>query len=603
MGTSAGRVYAFAANGYLRWQADFGDLGRPCDQLDGYGVTGTPVVDPDARALYAADAYGWLHGLDLATGAERPGWPVRLFGDYLNEHVWGGLLRAGGSVYVPTGSFCDGRPMEGKLIRVSLATGAITSWLPVPAQLGGGGGMWSLGGAAYSPRRRSLYVATGNAFPGGTNVGRRFRESAGLGERIVELSLDLKVLSSNHPRDVHQRLDLDFSGGPILAERPGCPELVAALNKNGRLYAWRSGRLQAGPVWSAPLRTGNEYVPAIGQPAWSPRHHSFFFAIGNRLTRLAVSGECRPHVAWRAPVPHAYTHGSPTVAGDRIWLSVSGPEAGLIAVDARSGRIRTRIRLDGDAYGAPVVLDGALYLGSFSGMLHGLVPRRARFGSSFSAFPAHTSFVDARRGWQGRESGVYATADGGAHWRRIFRAPAERVVRATARFGAVSTSLPAPHCACRSRIFWTRDGGRRWRETAAIRGPFEGRGNVLYWRDGGRLFVTRIVERGRRLRSRSVARIRDGVIVDLANVPSGVAALVSSRMHGRGWDQQPRLLVASGGERVKLARLPPLDGAIVVRSLAAAWPNVVVRGRDLGRSVDVTWTSADGGASWQISRQ
>jgi len=150
-------------------------------------------------------------------------------------------------------------------------------------------------------------------------------------------------------------------------------------------------------------------------------------------------------------------------------------------------------------------------------------------------------------------------------------------------------------------VYWTADGGRHWRETTAIGGPFEGRGTALYWRDRDRLYVTRLAGRGRRLRRSGVARVRNAAIIDLANAPGGIVALVSNRLRGRGWDQEPRLLLATGG-RVKVVRLPLLPGAIVVRSLEAAWPAVIVHGVDLASSRGVRWTSADGGASWSVTR-
>ena len=64
-------VYALAENGYVRWRVDLGQLERVCQQIDGYGVTGTPVIDLATHALYVADAFGRVHALDLATGAEH----------------------------------------------------------------------------------------------------------------------------------------------------------------------------------------------------------------------------------------------------------------------------------------------------------------------------------------------------------------------------------------------------------------------------------------------------------------------------------------------------------------------------------------------------
>ena len=71
--TSKGVLYALAENGYVRWRVELGQLERVCQQIDGYGVTGTPAIDLGTHAIYVADAFGRIHALDLATGAERPG--------------------------------------------------------------------------------------------------------------------------------------------------------------------------------------------------------------------------------------------------------------------------------------------------------------------------------------------------------------------------------------------------------------------------------------------------------------------------------------------------------------------------------------------------
>ena len=56
--TTRGIVYALAENGYVRWRVDLGQLERVCQQIDGYGVTGTPAIDVASRTLYVADAFG-----------------------------------------------------------------------------------------------------------------------------------------------------------------------------------------------------------------------------------------------------------------------------------------------------------------------------------------------------------------------------------------------------------------------------------------------------------------------------------------------------------------------------------------------------------------
>src|SRR4029079_15793658 len=133
--TTRGIVYALAENGYVRWRVDLGQRERVCQQIDGYGVTGTPAIDLATHALYAADAFGRVHALDLATGAEHAGWPVAVYSDFRRELVWGALTIVGGSIYFGTGSYCD-RKMVGKVFPVELGTRSVSHWVAVPTRLG-----------------------------------------------------------------------------------------------------------------------------------------------------------------------------------------------------------------------------------------------------------------------------------------------------------------------------------------------------------------------------------------------------------------------------------------------------------------------------------
>jgi hypothetical protein len=264
-----------------------GQVPTTCPQLDGFGVTGTPAIDTGTRAVYLADARGRLHALGLDDGREQAGWPMTLYDDPQRELVWGAIALVRGTLYVPTGSICD-RRIEGKVIRVDPATGAVSSWRAVPFELGGGGGIWGWGGVAYSERLDSLLVVTGNALRGGANVGGRFSEAAGYGEQLVELDRDLAVRSASHPEDITAARDLDFVGSPLVGMRAGCGEVVAATNKNGVVYGWRSDRISDGPLWSVVLR-GRRSLPLISQPAWAAATGSFVVASAARLTRVDVT--------------------------------------------------------------------------------------------------------------------------------------------------------------------------------------------------------------------------------------------------------------------------------------------------------------------------
>lgn len=374
--TTAGRVYAFAPNGNVRWTSDVGSLVHTCKQLDRYGITATPVADPRRGVLYIGDSFGRLHALDLATGRERAGWPVQVFRWYWHDHIWGALTLIGDSVYVAAGAFCD-QLMEGKLARVSVTTREVDTWVSVPLGLGGGGGIWGWGGIAYSSVRDSLYVVTGNAFDGGENTGDSFREYAGFGEHLVELSRELGVRASSHPDDIVARQDLDFTGSPVVFSRPGCGELVAAANKNGRLYVWRGSAVGDGPIGSVTLRATVPSRPLLTQPAYSPPLRSIYVVTNVSLVRVAVDAECRPRIVWTVPLRTRSLNGSPTISGGTVWFTTSGESPRLLGVDARTGAVRARLRLRTLTLVAPTVVEGRIYVGSFFGEVYAFDESRA----------------------------------------------------------------------------------------------------------------------------------------------------------------------------------------------------------------------------------
>lgn len=363
VGTTGGTVYAFSDSGRVRWRAELGSLDHDCRQLPHYGVTGTPASDMATHALYAVDALGRLHALDLSTGRERAGWPVTLYQDSRSELVWGALLVVRGSVYVPTGSYCDISPMQGKLIRVSISSRAVQSWAPVPERLGGGGGIWGWGGVAFSAARGSIFAAPGNAFS-------KTNEAAGYAEHLVELSPALRVRAANHPRSVARQGDVDFGGAPTLVASPGCPEVAVAPSKNGRLYAWRTAAVRKGPAWTFDLRRLKPRYPLVTELAYAPPLRSIFVATGTHLIRLGLGADCRPRVTWRVPLPRWAYNGSPTVAGSTVWVGLTKTKR-LLAVDARTGGTRSSIPLEGPALAAPTAFGERLYVGTLAGWVYG----------------------------------------------------------------------------------------------------------------------------------------------------------------------------------------------------------------------------------------
>ena len=609
--TTRGTVYALAENGYVRWRVELGQLERVCQQIDGYGVTGTPAIDLASRALYVADAFGRVHALDLSTGAERPGWPVAVYSDFRRELVWGALTIVHGSLYFGTGSYCD-RKMIGKVFRVDIAARGVSQWVAVPKRLGGGGSVWGWGGLAYSASRDSLYAVTGNAFEGGANSGKRFREYAGHGEQIVELGPDLRVRGSNHPRDIHQKEDLDFVGSPVLFRHAVCGQLAAALNKNGFLYVWRLGRLSAGPLVTLRLSKPTLAAPLLTQAAYSPVTGALYVSTPSRLVRVDLDRRCRGRVKWGRQVGSGLFNGSPTIAGDTVWLVQNAFEgSALVGVRAGSGVVRFRAKLAGPGYVAPTVVGDRIYVPTYNGGIQGFGLASAlqrRPGAADNGLAEYRSSSDGSHRWVSREDGVYATDDGGGTWRPIYARSAVRVAQVSPASGMIAVGDRSTGCGCRQARLWTADGGATWTKTPkAVGSGFAGAAGTLWWWRGGVLYrAAAWPPAPSGLRGMKAASVK-GAIVDVQSIPGGVAVLMTRRVAGLGVDRIPILLLGSASA-LRQKTLPGVGGDVLVRSMQVIWPEITVRGTDVtaftrNEQGSVTWRSGDGGSSWAVTRR
>jgi PQQ-like domain len=591
--TSAGLIYAVSETGYVRWRVDLGQLPNECPQLDGYGVTGTPVIDPASGNLYAVDALGQLHALALATGAERPDWPVQLYRDPAWELVWGALALAEGRVYAVTGSYCDAGPFEGKVISVDVKSRELSSWVAVPAEQGGGGGIWGWGGAAYSANLERLFVATGNAFEGGTNRGDDFSEAAGYGEHVVALSPGLEVVGASHPASIDQPLDLDFAGSPVVFDRPGCGELVVAHNKNAQLFGWRAGDLESGPLWTIDLERFDTSNPLLSQAAYDPARRAVFVVTGAHLVRVDIAADCSAKLGWSRLLGTTSLNGSPTISGGLVWYARSDRPV-LAAADTGSGSQVASYPLPGLTVTAPTILDGRIFVGTFTGQLVAYAAADApavRAGPDAPTVPGHSSWLDPRHGWVSLETGVYSTDDGGAHWRRIFQLPAATVVRTSVDAGIIRIGAAAPGCPCAYNL-WTTDGGRRWRPTRAIAGGLIGRGRSLFWIGNGGAEVRQVTPwpPTSAIRSHTVVAVDAGRIDSVALVPGGVAALVK-------WPsgRAASIVVARAGRQNEWHQLPAPPGQLIAQSLRSSGALLIVDATvfDEGATERVRWTSPD----------
>ncbi len=278
-------VYAFDAdnpsgeNAYPLWQVSLvppGDSSVPNwdtgtgDIVSEIGITGTPVIDPQAGVLYVVaktkenNTYVQrLHALDVKSGAERFGGPVVIeaqvpgYGDGsvngivnflpLRQMNRSGLLLLNGVVYLAFGSHGDNIPYHGWLLGYdahSLQKVAVFNTTPngLTDPSGyplGGGALWGGGAGPAADSSGNIYFETGN----GTfdvNLG-----GSDYGDSFMKLSTKrgLAVADSFTPYNQYALDDSDAdlgSGGLILLPdsvgSPTNPHLLVGCGKEGTVY-------------------------------------------------------------------------------------------------------------------------------------------------------------------------------------------------------------------------------------------------------------------------------------------------------------------------------------------------------------------------------
>jgi hypothetical protein len=258
--------------GATKWHTNYGTPWNPADLSCGdlvpeVGITGTPVIDPKTHHAYftsktyvsgtSGPAAWYLHDVDVATGAETAGWPVRIQGhadndsttvfDAAHEMQRAGLSLVNGVVYLAFGAHCDRTPYVGWVVGVSASTPAITTmWSTEIHQSGGGqAGIWQSGGGLVTDAAGSLYAVTGNGVTPSPGPGLGRPQPNGLGESVVKLtpsSGHLAVADWFTPSNAAQLNSYDGdlgSGGPV-----GLPDsfgtaahrhLLAVAGKEGYL--------------------------------------------------------------------------------------------------------------------------------------------------------------------------------------------------------------------------------------------------------------------------------------------------------------------------------------------------------------------------------
>lgn len=419
--------------GAVKWQRNVGtpvnasDVGCP-DLSPHVGITATPVIDPSGSgtAYFTAKTYEgdgspvyYMHGVDLATGAERANFPAQISGTAQNDSTRmfnakfqlqrPGLLLMGGVVYAAFGGLCDIRPYQGWVFGISTTSGATTArWVAI----GGGSdgaAIWQSGGGLVSDGPGRILLATGNSFDGGTPPPGTpgTQPPDGLGESLVRLNvqgngqLEATDFFAPYNADSLDSVDRDFGSGAPIALPPqfgteSVPDLAIAAGKEGYLYLLdRSnlGGIAEGPngTDSVVQRIG-PYNSVLSRPAVWPGDGGYvYYTMGNllRVFQYGVDGDGKPSLSLAASSTDAFAYVSSgpvvtsngTASGSAIvWIIrtpvTSGQNAQLRAyLPVSSGAYPTLIWSApigiSSKFNPPGVGDNRIYVGTADGHVIG----------------------------------------------------------------------------------------------------------------------------------------------------------------------------------------------------------------------------------------
>ena len=374
------KIFALnAETGAVVWRDQLAVTQSGCPDFsasnDDIGVIGTPTIDLPNQRLLVVDGQGYLHALALGSGSEESGFPIRIT-DRNNQglsFVYGSPTLFGSTLYVATSSACDNGPMHGQIIEVDLAGPEIVKhWLAIGRKGPSGGSIWGFGGVSLESDGSAVYAATGPAFSDPQNVP--------YADHVVQLDASLQLLAAhgiNAPSG-----DSDFGATPLLFDPPGCPPLLAAMNKNGRLYLYDRSTIGDGPIQILQIAQPSGNGDFIGLPAYDPVTNAIYLGSPSDnapylhgLVALSVGSDCRLSLWWNRRIGLNNVDFDnpmipPTVAADVVWYA-DGDDSKLAAFDASSGERlwSSGKKIGGGIFISPTVANGQVFVAAFDNVL------------------------------------------------------------------------------------------------------------------------------------------------------------------------------------------------------------------------------------------
>lgn len=417
----------YASNGTLKWKTPIGQTTfSACANPTPRGSISSATVVNDTVYVGGGDPY--LYALNATTGTRE--WRVseNVNNPSAGNYNWGSPLVFGSHLYQGLSSACGNPSSQGALIEINLngSNHSVRHTFNVVARGSTGGAVWSTPGV--DPSTNIVWVTTGDEMT-----------ATGYSRSIVALNATTLALVGYWQMPTAGG-DYDFGAGPTLfADAAGRP-LVAALNKNGVVYALNRSNISAtgasGPVWRDNVSWYYNSTPgyqacgcALAPSAFDGTH----LLVGGGFAQLGNGTKVAGTV--RAVDPNNGTplwiHSSPGVVRAGLatadGLVVDSADANnyggttIEVLDAATGSRLWSLVVNRTVNGGPAIADGRIFFGSGNITMKGIgflvalgIPLRTNLSTTLvpGSWPPQYGFQAVPSGGMPPYSGTWSFADG-----------------------------------------------------------------------------------------------------------------------------------------------------------------------------------------------
>jgi outer membrane protein assembly factor BamB len=372
-GSLDGYEHATNLSGKQVWQQNLGQSTQPCGSPRLLGVVSTATVASVSingsltSVVFVGGGDAHFYALNAATGAII--WRTQLGAPLSNTFIWASPAVYNGSIYIGTASMGDCPVIQGQLIQLNAATGAMQNTFNVVPNGCIGGGVW--GSPAIDQGNGMIYFATGN---GGTcSTAEPFAIA------LIKLrASNLTYISSWQVPLAEQTRDSDFGSTPTLFKATiggSLHSLVGIANKNGKYYTFDRGTINKGPIWKAQISVGG--CAECGQASLSPSAWdgtTLYVAggittIGSQTCQggLRALNPSNGSFIWQHCLTNGYVFGAVSAVPG---VAVVGEGSQIVAVATASGHTLFAYgdNNSGSSFsGSASISNGVLYIGNMDG--------------------------------------------------------------------------------------------------------------------------------------------------------------------------------------------------------------------------------------------